>query len=137
DRRGAAAASIRDDAEWVAVLTMITFAAVVFFFQAEDGIRDRTVTGVQTCALPICRRPHTRREARSRPAPAPRPQRARSRRTPAEIGRASCRERVESSVVAGAVKKKKEEVAERRDRSNQEPFSTAIVGDLEVAVLSA
>src|SRR5207248_7512259 len=24
-----------------------------FFFQAEDGIRDRTVTGVQTCALPI------------------------------------------------------------------------------------
>src|SRR5207248_4659208 len=27
---------------------------LVFFFQAEDGIRDRTVTGVQTCALPIC-----------------------------------------------------------------------------------
>src|SRR5256886_4151295 len=27
-----------------------------FFFQAEDGIRDLTVTGVQTCALPICRR---------------------------------------------------------------------------------
>src|SRR5689334_5916678 len=26
---------------------------VVFFFQAEDGIRDGTVTGVQTCALPI------------------------------------------------------------------------------------
>src|SRR5207248_7746270 len=26
---------------------------LVFFFQAEDGIRDRTVTGVQTCALPI------------------------------------------------------------------------------------
>src|SRR6266540_4027168 len=25
-----------------------------FFFQAEDGIRDRDVTGVQTCALPIC-----------------------------------------------------------------------------------
>src|SRR5207245_5047963 len=25
----------------------------VFFFQAEDGIRDATVTGVQTCALPI------------------------------------------------------------------------------------
>src|SRR5207245_6416765 len=25
-----------------------------FFFQAEDGIRDATVTGVQTCALPIC-----------------------------------------------------------------------------------
>src|SRR5207249_8704885 len=26
---------------------------VVFFFQAEDGIRERNVTGVQTCALPI------------------------------------------------------------------------------------
>src|SRR5437868_15500895 len=26
-----------------------------FFFQAEDGIRDRNVTGVQTCALPIFR----------------------------------------------------------------------------------
>src|SRR5260370_29841853 len=26
---------------------------VVFFFQAEDGIRDSSVTGVQTCALPI------------------------------------------------------------------------------------
>src|SRR2546427_8729599 len=28
-----------------------------FFFQAEDGIRDLTVTGVQTCALPILRMP--------------------------------------------------------------------------------
>src|SRR2546430_10679184 len=28
-------------------------ACVCFFFQAEDGIRDLTVTGVQTCALPI------------------------------------------------------------------------------------
>src|SRR2546427_10898272 len=28
-----------------------------FFFQAEDGIRDLTVTGVQTCALPIYRLP--------------------------------------------------------------------------------
>src|SRR5699024_11111290 len=27
--------------------------SVSFFFQAEDGIRDRNVTGVQTCALPI------------------------------------------------------------------------------------
>src|SRR2546425_10429114 len=27
-----------------------------FFFQAEDGIRDKLVTGVQTCALPIWRR---------------------------------------------------------------------------------
>src|SRR5688572_32520394 len=29
-----------------------------FFFQAEDGIRDLTVTGVQTCALPIYHRLH-------------------------------------------------------------------------------
>src|SRR3989441_12980182 len=28
--------------------------ASIFFFQAEDGIRDKLVTGVQTCALPIC-----------------------------------------------------------------------------------
>src|SRR2546425_412719 len=28
----------------------------VFFFQAEDGIRDKLVTGVQTCALPISQR---------------------------------------------------------------------------------
>src|SRR5688572_31069110 len=30
------------------------FLFFFFFFQAEDGIRDLTVTGVQTCALPIC-----------------------------------------------------------------------------------
>src|SRR2546430_11192199 len=30
------------------------YAVIFFFFQAEDGIRDLTVTGVQTCALPIC-----------------------------------------------------------------------------------
>src|SRR5215467_6425893 len=29
----------------------------IFFFQAEDGIRDYKVTGVQTCALPISARP--------------------------------------------------------------------------------
>src|SRR5256886_5562802 len=29
------------------------FCVSFFFFQAEDGIRDLTVTGVQTCALPI------------------------------------------------------------------------------------
>src|SRR5699024_11945983 len=29
----------------------------LFFFQAEDGIRDRNVTGVQTCALPIWKKP--------------------------------------------------------------------------------
>src|SRR2546430_6647145 len=30
------------------------YVCFFFFFQAEDGIRDLTVTGVQTCALPIC-----------------------------------------------------------------------------------
>src|SRR5688572_31995792 len=34
-----------------------------FFFQAEDGIRDLTVTGVQTCALPILCGPRRRRHA--------------------------------------------------------------------------
>src|SRR5256886_15291632 len=36
-----------------------------FFFQAEDGIRDLTVTGVQTCALPICARSSPGRNASS------------------------------------------------------------------------
>jgi len=31
----------------------ILFVFIIFFFQAEDGIRDWSVTGVQTCALPI------------------------------------------------------------------------------------
>src|SRR2546427_6412396 len=31
----------------------VAYADFFFFFQAEDGIRDLTVTGVQTCALPI------------------------------------------------------------------------------------
>src|SRR5271167_2796564 len=33
---------------------MVEVSVYLFFFQAEDGIRDRNVTGVQTCALPIC-----------------------------------------------------------------------------------
>src|SRR5215210_8799138 len=32
---------------------MVCFVLLFFFFQAEDGIRDTSVTGVQTCALPI------------------------------------------------------------------------------------
>src|SRR5947207_9216411 len=32
---------------------MVTSLCIFFFFQAEDGIRDHCVTGVQTCALPI------------------------------------------------------------------------------------
>src|SRR3989441_8378688 len=37
---------------------MIFLVYYFFFFQAEDGIRDKLVTGVQTCALPIWSRPH-------------------------------------------------------------------------------
>src|SRR5437762_12053829 len=37
-----------------------------FFFQAEDGIRDTSVTGVQTCALPISQRSRTRAGRRRR-----------------------------------------------------------------------
>ena len=35
------------------LLSKVVFFVVFFFFQAEDGIRDIGVTGVQTCALPI------------------------------------------------------------------------------------
>src|SRR2546422_4554930 len=42
---------------------------VFFFFQAEDGIRDVAVTGVQTCALPICER-GAREGARDEPSDA-------------------------------------------------------------------
>src|SRR2546428_11286395 len=92
-----------------------------FFFQAEDGIRDLIVTGVQTCALPISRplrlpRPPARRGHPARAG-------GRGRRSgrgglrglpdltvhhvPDEIGRASCRGRGEISVVAVSLKRKK------------------------------
>src|SRR2546430_6940452 len=76
------------------------------FFQAEDGIRDLTVTGVQTCALPIsvptAARPrlrvraHHRCDGDGRAGEAGLSVRARfdHRALGAEIGRASCRERV-------------------------------------------
>src|SRR2546430_9207653 len=87
---------------------------IFFFFQAEDGIRDLTVTGVQTCALPIS--PQPRPAARSRGSSSAqaytKKRRSRGDRLPArhyaripnpesrassggrQIGRASCRERV-------------------------------------------
>src|SRR2546430_7556421 len=102
---------------------------VFFFFQAEDGIRDLTVTGVQTCALPIWSGRRSRRRVRrglSRPDARGAARRAcgrfarrggrpwscpcrgfRRRRGGAKIGRASCRGRGEISVVAGSFKKKK------------------------------
>src|SRR2546430_9499196 len=53
-----------------------------FFFQAEDGIRDLTVTGVQTCALPICagRRGDQHRGLRAAPRVG-RPRRHRDRKS--------------------------------------------------------
>src|SRR5215469_8370316 len=43
----------RTKQRYTVALSMV--AQVFFFFQAEDGIRDLYVTGVQTCALPIWR----------------------------------------------------------------------------------
>src|SRR5260221_843243 len=77
-----------------------------FFFQAEDGIRDHCVTGVQTCALPISsRRRHTRSlcDWSSDVCSSDRSEEHTSElqshsdlvcRLLLEIGRASCRERV-------------------------------------------
>src|SRR5438034_4048118 len=73
----------------------------VFFFQAEDGIRDHCVTGVQTCALPISLGWKVPSEVCfwslfwwSRPSLS-------------EIGRASCRERCGIPGVACHVIKKR------------------------------
>src|SRR5688500_20194993 len=81
---------------------------LIFLFQAEDGIRDYKVTGVQTCALPIYRTPRSASRRASRQLYAKVPGfRASSpysskvfagsfeRSVNSEIGRASCRERVE------------------------------------------
>src|SRR5258707_11073373 len=94
---------------------VIVLSHVFFFFQAEDGIRDIGVTGVQTCALPISVRtprratpppgPHRWRpglhprgpESPPRPTfpPGPSPVRGHPDRVAqgGQIGRASCRER--------------------------------------------
>src|SRR6478609_6342839 len=49
-------------------LFIFFFFFFFFFFQAEDGIRDKLVTGVQTCGLPICcaRRPRASGGCRDR-----------------------------------------------------------------------
>src|SRR5207248_3502248 len=100
-----------------------------FFFQAEDGIRDRTVTGVQTCALPILLF-HELGEhlvlllqlgfQKGDPLLAGLDLFVGSGRRPEgrdavlkelQIGRASCRERVKMSVGGGALKNKGERLA--------------------------
>src|SRR2546430_5913893 len=60
--------------------SLITVLSLCFFFQAEDGIRGLTVTGVQTCALPIYP-PGRRRGA------GPRRRRSRSRDVAAQQSR--------------------------------------------------
>src|SRR6266536_2545180 len=40
-------------AKVVGLVIAVGLSCILFFFQAEDGIRDPLVTGVQTCALPI------------------------------------------------------------------------------------
>src|SRR5947208_6925061 len=102
-----------------------------FFFQAEDGIRDDLVTGVQTCALPIWIAPRlSTAPARNNDCVTPKNPRSIKPRTcrwsgrykgvprvkgtsrrmdragPREIGRASCRERVEIPGGAVAIKRK-------------------------------
>src|SRR5256885_5112578 len=111
----------------------VYFLLVVFFFQAEDGIRDYKVTGVQTCALPICgetRRCSTRagtsasrrlprhlsmpaRSARAARRRRASPEHRRSQSACRQIGRASCRGRGEISVVAASFKKKKKKRSRR------------------------
>src|ERR1039457_7430362 len=83
---------------------------VSFFFQAEDGIRDYKVTGVQTCALPIyVIAAHTRDPAFLEP-----PKNLRI-----QIGRASCREK---SVDLGGrriiKKKKKKQLTQKKTASS-------------------
>src|SRR5438034_5827183 len=88
-----------------------------FFFQAEDGIRDHCVTGVQTCALPICIGFEFAKEGAKRIMIVT-DEVIRGTglidKVEAEIGRASCRESVD---LGGrrTIKKKKEE-RKRRDQ---------------------
>src|SRR5207253_6743919 len=100
----------------------------VFFFQAEDGIRDGHVTGVQTCALPIydvaIHRKVGERVAEIAYAledevlggsvrcdglvvATPAGSTGYNLANGGQIGRASCRERVESSVARGSGTDKK------------------------------
>src|SRR5207244_5986979 len=81
-----------------------------FFFQAEDGIRYDLVTGVQTCALPICPAFPVRDEKAGFSVRELGTQDGANWQAVyqalQEIGRASCRERVQLSVVEGICNKK-------------------------------
>src|SRR5699024_11383489 len=79
----------------------------IFFFQAEDGIRDRNVTGVQTCALPIWAAAFL---SLNKPLIESKTDFSLSQiwvsggNSQSEIGRASCREREEIAVGRVGVK---------------------------------
>src|SRR5206468_7913516 len=55
----------------LSVYIILWLLCFFFFFQAEDGIRDLIVTGVQTCALPIWPRPPARPGRRGDSGPWP------------------------------------------------------------------
>src|SRR5438270_10110590 len=83
----------------------LVLSRFIFFFQAEDGIRDLTVTGVQTCALPISppasawpRRPST---ADRSMACAARPRPAASRPMPAYRDMVRCNSARSATAAAG------------------------------------
>src|SRR2546427_10804410 len=114
-------------------MARLLYRCFFFFFQAEDGIRDLTVTGVQTCALPISGRGRScgGRSSSLRPPDAGglrafrRGRRSPSRRgcgrRGTEIGRGSCRGRGEISVGAVSLKKKKKkEIETERRRRRKE-----------------
>src|SRR5690349_22481060 len=79
-----------------------------FFFQAEDGIRDLYVTGVQTCALPIS---HTTCQATG---PAPIPRRAGTSRT-AAAGASRSRRSARCSARRSRSEEHTSELQSRRD----------------------
>src|SRR5437879_11876140 len=93
-----------------------------FFFQAEDGIRDTSVTGVQTCAIPIFNAAVVAAMDEvgidiSRELPKPLTDDAvRAADAVVKIGRASCRERGESPVVTGPGKETTARGTGRRQR---------------------
>src|SRR5699024_12519430 len=105
----------------------------LFFFQAEDGIRDRNVTGVQTCALPIS--PSI--PATKSPPRAPRSWHRPPARPWSEIGRASCRERVSISGGAVSWKRKTHEMSDTRytsaSRSKMNPDDGTFMAVLDVS----
>src|SRR5207244_9000317 len=64
------------------ICILIILSVFFFFFQAEDGIRDDLVTGVQTCALPISATGTRGIRGRARHTPAARPRDTRRGRAP-------------------------------------------------------